>query len=957
MMAVLEPEDCYRVLVVEDEDDHRGLVEEILRATGYRVLVATDGQEALDACTNEPPDVIVLDIRMPVMDGRAFLDALWSRNETVTTPVIVMTGDPSYAPPGLRCIRKPCDPNVLRRMIAEVLAESTQSGLSDDLIARRPLAVFAVLTVIAAFVLLSVGILEILTPRTPPKIAPAPPVLPALTSHLVIVVVDGLRFDFATDPARAKVFARHMGEDAHAEVRAGKVTMTSAAIFTFGAAQRADFAEAITNLNARRPPHNTLFENARVAGLRTALVGDDTWKAMFGAFDVERIDHEGGRSEQENAESVFGAAAEALVEEPRPALAVVHFMASDHMGHAHGTSSAAYREFLAWMDGRLGSMVETLPRDTTVFVLSDHGATDTGAHGPDIAFVRRTPMFATGPGIRRGVDAGVIDQVDLASTWAALLGISSPAHGRGLPAIALLDLSPAAKATLVCSEARRSAALAHASGNEGFEQRVKGAAAGCDEPSAAPETLIAAGSAAVRAYDAYLDAAESRASVRGLAIALFVALLLFSSLSLAVPGDLLGGRRARAGFVLAAFLVSVACVVLTYGVERIQPPFHNVARAVLFVAANGALLLVAVRRTALDALFDRAAPVALALLIGVLPFSYPANTQPEALALSLVMAVAVQRMLGGKLRAPFSVAPSLALVLGLALLLPFGIRQDDPLVKLLGEQPIAMRVAGAVLPALATGLLAFTRQPTVRPVEILAGAAIAGSAVIVRSNVSPAVGLALLATSPIAAILSARSGRVTLATGIGFFAYAMVSRDVEVPGVAGAMLVGESLFHRAAPHADEESAPRWTPALLGLSLFAVLFLLRVALQRGLDFPLMDWTAGAFGNPSPPYLRTAILLGWKYVSAGVLVGWLMLRALPPRAAEGALFYGVAAEIGRSATMAAMLIACISSYWTALRTMSELPAALIFSVVGAVGLLARLWAERRRASAMENASGAA
>src|SRR5690242_20985770 len=57
------------VLIVENEDDNRTLMEEILRLAGYRCLTARNGLEALEAFDHERPDIVLTDISMPVMDG------------------------------------------------------------------------------------------------------------------------------------------------------------------------------------------------------------------------------------------------------------------------------------------------------------------------------------------------------------------------------------------------------------------------------------------------------------------------------------------------------------------------------------------------------------------------------------------------------------------------------------------------------------------------------------------------------------------------------------------------------------------------------------------------------------------------------------------------------------------------------------------------------------------------
>jgi CheY-like chemotaxis protein len=84
----------YTILVVEDDNNQRALYEEELRDEGYNVLSAPDGREALRIVSETKPDLVVLDINMPVMDG---LDTLNQMLEEVREmPVIINTAYASY---------------------------------------------------------------------------------------------------------------------------------------------------------------------------------------------------------------------------------------------------------------------------------------------------------------------------------------------------------------------------------------------------------------------------------------------------------------------------------------------------------------------------------------------------------------------------------------------------------------------------------------------------------------------------------------------------------------------------------------------------------------------------------------------------------------------------------------------------------------------------------------------
>ena len=83
-----------RILVVEDDDDIREVVEEILSSEGYRVEVAKDGIDALGKLDGDTrPLLILLDMMMPRMDGETFLRALAEARLFADAPVVVISGN------------------------------------------------------------------------------------------------------------------------------------------------------------------------------------------------------------------------------------------------------------------------------------------------------------------------------------------------------------------------------------------------------------------------------------------------------------------------------------------------------------------------------------------------------------------------------------------------------------------------------------------------------------------------------------------------------------------------------------------------------------------------------------------------------------------------------------------------------------------------------------------------
>ena len=80
-----------KVLLVDDEDQLRRVMRDLLERDGYTVTEARDGVEALDQIDRHAPDIIVLDLNLPGLDGYGVLSHLRSRPATASIPVVVLT--------------------------------------------------------------------------------------------------------------------------------------------------------------------------------------------------------------------------------------------------------------------------------------------------------------------------------------------------------------------------------------------------------------------------------------------------------------------------------------------------------------------------------------------------------------------------------------------------------------------------------------------------------------------------------------------------------------------------------------------------------------------------------------------------------------------------------------------------------------------------------------------------
>ncbi len=79
-------------MLVDDDADLRQMLAKALTENGYQVRMAANGKEALEAIQGEQPDLMVLNLMMPVLDGFAVLEELRLCPETFNLPVIILTG-------------------------------------------------------------------------------------------------------------------------------------------------------------------------------------------------------------------------------------------------------------------------------------------------------------------------------------------------------------------------------------------------------------------------------------------------------------------------------------------------------------------------------------------------------------------------------------------------------------------------------------------------------------------------------------------------------------------------------------------------------------------------------------------------------------------------------------------------------------------------------------------------
>lgn len=131
------------VLVADDEASIRLLVRVNLEAEGFRVIEAGDGHATVEAARSERPDVLLLDVMMPGLDGWQVAEALLGDPELSDTPIVFLTAradlrdhERGLTAGALHYITKPFNPRALAPAIHECL-EGARAGRSSELREER----------------------------------------------------------------------------------------------------------------------------------------------------------------------------------------------------------------------------------------------------------------------------------------------------------------------------------------------------------------------------------------------------------------------------------------------------------------------------------------------------------------------------------------------------------------------------------------------------------------------------------------------------------------------------------------------------------------------------------------------------------------------------------------------------------------------------------------------------
>ena len=127
------------ILVADDDEGHRTLVDMLLTLDGHEVVTVGDGREALDYLKDNTPDLAILDVHMPQVDGIDVCQRMRQVSRLKNVPVIILTAMRDEKTQTLAkmakadmVVPKPLEGKDFRAIVTRVMAEGHPSGGADD---------------------------------------------------------------------------------------------------------------------------------------------------------------------------------------------------------------------------------------------------------------------------------------------------------------------------------------------------------------------------------------------------------------------------------------------------------------------------------------------------------------------------------------------------------------------------------------------------------------------------------------------------------------------------------------------------------------------------------------------------------------------------------------------------------------------------------------------------------
>ncbi|CAK1550668.1 unnamed protein product [Leptosia nina] len=286
----------------------------------------------------------------------------------------------------------------------------------------------------------------------------SPLVCPSTSKRVVLILVDALRYDFTEYnpalenplyyqnrlpvihntvkkwPEKARIF-RFMADPPTTTFQRVKALVTGSL---------PTFVDASSNFAAMELYEDNIIDQVTKNGGHAVLLGDDTWDRLlpgrwlrshalysFHTWDLDTVDTEvDSKIYEELKKSDWN-------------ILLAHYLGVDHAGHRYGPNHPEMARKLNETNERLERIIEVLPSDAILYVIGDHGMTETGDHGGETRAERTAAIFAYYKNGFSGIGDEIapgreIQQTDLAPTVCAALGSPPPSPSLGNVLLPLL---------------------------------------------------------------------------------------------------------------------------------------------------------------------------------------------------------------------------------------------------------------------------------------------------------------------------------------------------------------------------------------------------------------------------------------------------------------------------------------------------------------------------------------
>ncbi|KAJ2948562.1 hypothetical protein O0L34_g7815 [Tuta absoluta] len=281
---------------------------------------------------------------------------------------------------------------------------------------------------------------------------PGAPVVCAPTRHRVLfVLVDALRYDFTEFdknlekplwyqnklPVMHDMLVKRPKETRLFRFMADPPTTTLQRVKALVTGSLPTFVDASSNFAAMELQEDNIIDQVTKDGGHVVLLGDDTWlRLMPGRWKRSHAQYSFHTWDLDTVDSEVDSRIYDEVRKDDWDLLVAHYLGVDHAGHRYGPNHPEMARKLNETNARLKKIIEILPPDVLLYVIGDHGMTESGDHGGESRAERTAAIFAyRGAGLG-GIDAECVtgrevQQTDLAPTLSAAFGRPPPAPSLG----------------------------------------------------------------------------------------------------------------------------------------------------------------------------------------------------------------------------------------------------------------------------------------------------------------------------------------------------------------------------------------------------------------------------------------------------------------------------------------------------------------------------------------------